>query len=112
MRPFCFSAAGCQQLLSLNPSANSTTCTVHHPAASSAAQIEGYCAQAPEETIMKWEPNIVGYPIRAWQKITAAPTTEGVAVDDTKSVTLRPSDNDNIVLSDNIMLAHYQRDRR
>lgn len=65
---------------------------------------------------MKWESNIVGYPISFWQKQAATPTAEGVPADDTNSVTLRSnvleSDNDNIALSDNIMLAHYQRDRR
>lgn len=65
---------------------------------------------------MKWEPNIVGIPISVWQKQAATPTAEGVPAGDTNSVTLRSnaikSDNDNIALSDNIMLAHYQRDRR
>jgi hypothetical protein len=59
---------------------------------------------------MKWEPNIVGYPIKIWQKVDAVPPKEEVPVD-TKPAK-RPSDNDNIALSDNVMLAHYQRDRR
>jgi hypothetical protein len=59
---------------------------------------------------MKWEPNIVGYPIRIWQGVGVTQVTEGVPVN-AKPVK-RPSDNDNIVLSDNVMLAHYQRDRR
>lgn len=64
---------------------------------------------------MKWEPNIVGYPIsvgypsRVWQKQAATPTTEGVPLAHINSVTPRPNIMD---LSNNIMLAHYQRDRR
>ena len=65
---------------------------------------------------MKWETNIVGHPISVaapisgWQKQAAIPTTtEAVCVDPPTSVTLRSKIMD---LSDNIMLAHYQRDRR
>ena len=58
---------------------------------------------------MKWEPNIVGYPISVWRKQAATPTTDGVPVDQDKPVTVRPNIMD---LSDNILLAHYQRERR
>jgi hypothetical protein len=48
---------------------------------------------------MKWEPNIVGHPINVWQK----------HANQDKPGTVRP----NLVeLSDNVLLAHYQRDRR
>ena len=63
---------------------------------------------------MKWEPNIVGYPISDWPrqaatpKPSATPLTEGVFVDRAHSATALASIMD---LSDNIMLAHYQRDR-
>ena len=58
---------------------------------------------------MEREPNIVGNLIRVWQKQAATLTTDGVPVDQEKPVTVRP----NIInLSDNILLAHYQRERR
>ena len=57
---------------------------------------------------MKWEPNIVGYPISDWPKHVATPLTEGVSMDRVCSATELPNIMD---LSDNIMLAHYQRDR-
>ena len=57
---------------------------------------------------MKWEPNIVGYPISDWPKHAATPFTEGVSVDRVYPPTALPNTMD---LSDNIMLAHYQRDR-
>ena len=59
---------------------------------------------------MKWEPNIVGHPINIWQKQAATtPVTDGAPADQDKPVTVRPN---MIELSDNILLAHYQRDRR
>lgn len=61
---------------------------------------------------MKWEPNIAGHPIRFRQKQTEPPT-KGIAVDEASPLpSTRVSDNDNIALSVNVMLAHYQRDRR
>ena len=59
---------------------------------------------------MKWEPNIVGYPISeyrisVWQNHGSRPRTNDVRVE---PVTARPT----MDLSDNILLAHYQRDRR
>jgi hypothetical protein len=88
---------------------------VHHPAALSAARLKSAARKEHEETIMKWESNFVGYPISGgypisvWQKQAATPTTKGVPVGHTNSVRRRP----NIIrLSDNVMLAHYQRDRR
>ena len=64
---------------------------------------------------MKWEPNIVGYPtsvgypISVWQKQAATPTSDSVPVGRSNAVTVHLNIMD---LSDNIMLAHYQRDRR
>ena len=69
---------------------------------------------------MKWEPNITGHPIDVWQKQAANRTTNSVpsitggvdranSVGQANSATVRPSIID---LSDNIMLAHYQRERR
>ena len=64
---------------------------------------------------MKWEPNIVGNPIRVgdsasvWQKPAFTPATEGLPVGHTNSVMPPPN---TMKLSDNVMLAHYQRDRR
>jgi hypothetical protein len=55
---------------------------------------------------MKWEANIVGYPISGWPKQVARPTTGSVPAN---PVAIQPNIMD---LSDNIMLAHYQRERR
>jgi hypothetical protein len=59
---------------------------------------------------MKWEPNIMGHPINVWQKQGAStPVADSVPANQDKPVTVRP----NLVeLSDNVLLAHYQRDRR
>ena len=62
---------------------------------------------------MKWEPNIVGYPITLWPRQAAHPSTEGVSdrghsAHRAHSTTELPKITE---LSDNIMLAHYQRDR-
>jgi len=54
---------------------------------------------------MRWEPNIVGYPISGWPTRVVMPTTLGLP---SKAVAVQPNIMD---LSDNIMLAHYQRDR-
>ena len=58
---------------------------------------------------MKWEPNIVGYPISIWPKQADTQMSGGAPVDHSYSVTALPNIMD---LSDNIMLAHYQSDRR
>ena len=63
---------------------------------------------------MRWEPNITGYPIDVWQKQAENRTTDSVPsttgdVDQANSATVCPNIMD---LSDNILLAHYQRERR
>ena len=56
---------------------------------------------------MKWEPNIVGYPSSVWPMRVAIPLAAGVHL-----VLVPPLPVPNIMdLSDNVMLAHYQRDR-
>ena len=57
---------------------------------------------------MKWEPNIVGFPISVWPTRAAMPLVEGVPLDQVPLATAVPNIMD---LSDNIMLAHYQQDR-
>jgi hypothetical protein len=59
---------------------------------------------------MKWEPNIVGHPINVWQKQGAAtPVADSVPANQDNPVTVR---SNLVELSDNVLLAHYQRDRR
>jgi hypothetical protein len=66
-----------------------------------------------KELTMKWEPNITGYRIGIGRRQAVKATTEGVPTLAGRVVhakfRARPTSMD---LSDNVLLAHYQRERR